>query len=506
MFERPSYVNGISSKFFKAFGVITASVLFPLAILLSSSNVHAEIFVSTTGSDATGDGSIENPFLTPVKAVSFADPDGETITFREGSYPVTDEIRIYKPNMVFRSHPNEWAKLVAPINDNGVQQILWFKEPSIGGKVQRLELVGGYLYTIKFENAWSQIDSIHVNRNYLVEDSYLHDSGRDLIKIAPGIDNVVIRRNHFARSGQRDSGNADGIDNVNGNNLVVQDNFFEDIATSVLYAKGGAKNALIERNVAINVRSGILLGFSTDIEFFDRDNLDENGRPVYENINSIVRNNIIINAKQMGIGLFAAYQPQVYNNTLVNTATEQYASLTIEPDSDPYHALGSSTDVTIRNNIIVQAADAKNNAVRVRCHSGVKPCRPGLAGYLKMSNNIYYKNGAQPTFEYQTPEGKIRGDLASWQASTKTDTNSRVLDPKLDANYHLTAESLAINAGYNIDTILSDFDGNARSDQFDIGADEFGGTLLQTPPRSTTIGTGTQASGADLQAPLLVSI
>lgn len=265
-----------NTKFLK----LVTFIAFQLALFLSVSNSHAEVFVSTTGSDETGDGSIGNPFLTPHAAVLAADHTGDTITFREGTYPITKSIQVDNPNTTLRSYPGEWAVLEGAINDESMYQIVWFRDNSKGGKIQRLEIAGGYYYTVKYENfKWWQPRSIHTNRDYLVEDSVLRDSGRDLIKIAPGIDNVVIRRNHFARSGLRDPGNADGIDDVNGNNLIVQDNFFEDIATAVLYAKGGAKNAIIERNISINTNSGILLGFATDTEWFDRDNLDEMVNP-----------------------------------------------------------------------------------------------------------------------------------------------------------------------------------------------------------------------------------
>lgn len=121
--------------------------------------------------------------------------------------------------------------------------------------------------------------------------------------------------------------NAEGIDNVNGSNMTVRNCYFHDIATNALYAKGGAKDCIFEQNLIMNCgEGGLVAGYlDTDAEWFNT-----TSNPTYfESINIIIRNNIVVNTKWEGIGLYAALNAQVYNNTLINVAQEASAALMI---------------------------------------------------------------------------------------------------------------------------------------------------------------------------------
>ena len=65
--------------------------------------------------------------------------------------------------------------------------------------------------------------------NITIEDSKIHDTGRDCIKVTPGSDGLTIRRTEIYNSGKGyptgtspDDMNAEGIDAVNADNMLVQ--------------------------------------------------------------------------------------------------------------------------------------------------------------------------------------------------------------------------------------------------------------------------------------------
>lgn len=60
------------------------------------------------------------------------------------------------------------------------------------------------------------------------------------------------------------------------------------------------------------------------------------------------------------------------------------------------------------------------------------------------------------------------------------------MDPKLDANYHLLANSPCINTGVTLAFITQDIDGQLRSDGAnDVGADEYGSVSVVQGPSQT---------------------
>ncbi len=124
----------------------------------------------------------------------------------------------------------------------------------------------------------------------LIEDCRIHDTGRDAIKIKPNCDDITIRRCEIFRTGVGPANaadpNAEGIDCVNGDRILIQDCDLHDIHSTGIYLKGGSTDAVVERcRVTRCGEGGILLGFDTSPEFFD---LTVN-RAYHENIRGKVR-------------------------------------------------------------------------------------------------------------------------------------------------------------------------------------------------------------------------
>ena len=460
-----------------------------------SLSVYAQnsIYVANNGDDNNGDGSISNPYATIQQALNQS-ADNDTIILRGGTY-TSNEIRIEHNNITIKSYPAEWAVIQAPTNDENITSCIWYHEPTIvGGRLERLEIIGGYLYGVKLESDWNwgaPIPDRHGTSNIVISHCKIHDTGRDCIKIPSGCDSIIIENCTIYNSGigisnDPNEPNAEGIDLVNDDDVIIRNNFVYNTSTTGIYSKGGSINTLIENNLVVNAgENGILLGFYTDEEWFDTI-----ANPnFYENISGTVRNNIIINTQMDGIGLYAAYQPRVYNNTVINAAQNDHAALFFNTgyiwiDEINDMIAPPCVDVYVVNNIFTVTSDRPNAQIRYYEDDTTS----NLQGNCIVDNNLYFKSSGaafDDGINWQTL------NLAEWQSATGYDGNSIEADPLLDSNYHLTFASPCIDAAQNVSGLTVDYDGNNRIQPFDIGADEYGaGTNLQTPPDSNTLGTG----------------
>ncbi len=457
--------------------------------------IRGKVFVSPSGSDSN-DGSEGKPLKTIQKAADAAGEDGLEIILRGGTY-ASSEIRIRHSNIKIHSYPGEWAVIRAVTNMEDVASCLWFSEPGTGNFIlEDLEIIGGYYYGIKFESNWDDDRSVPFDKrrginNVMVRNCKIHDTGRDCIKITPGCKDILIQNCEIYRSGvgpaNVEAQNAEGIDNVNADNMIVSGCYFHDIATNGMYAKGGARNCIMENNLIINCGEfGMAAGFlDTDAEWFNRDT-----NPDYqESFDIIIRNNIVINAKWGGIGLFAAVGSKVYHNTFVNVGGETMAPLHISA-GEIYTGSGAPLAPPCRNleiidNIFTQPSDSDRPMIFLRSmNDGMAP---PLAGNNKVDYNIYYKTGNSPFYQNRQSDNLSR---TSWQNATGFDAHSREADPLLDNNFHLRAGSPALKGGTISGMVARDYDGDARGSTPDIGADESGGKTLPIPPPAGTIGTG----------------
>ncbi|CAG0994311.1 hypothetical protein PLCT2_02657 [Planctomycetaceae bacterium] len=441
--------------------------MFFIALLCAAPLCAADIYLSPTGSDTPGGGSPAAPFQTLAYAHTQS-ANGDTLILRAGTY--TGGVYMTRNNLTVQSYTGEWATISLPNGTSGQDVTLYFAGSNCIAR--NLEIVGGYFYCVKIDAGPA-----------LVEDCRIHGSGRDCVKI-PGADNVTIRRCEIYNSGVRDPSNAEGIDNVNGDAMLVQDCYIHDIATNGLYPKGGSIGSIIERCLIRNCgQKGISMAQSSGTAFYDTV-----ANPEYYGCRDcIARNNIIENCEGSGIDLEAALRARVYNNTLINVAKSQQGGIRISLSSFG----GSPPDVPcrdceIRNNIIVLGSASARPMLFMGNNSHT--------GTLTMSNNRYYKTGGTAVYWWE-PTGQYTLNLAGWKTSSGTDTNSTEGDPQVGADWHLLGTSPCIGTALTLAGFTDDYDGNARSGGWDIGADETGGTPLQTPPAAGTIGTGGGTTG-----------
>ena len=461
-------------------------------------------YVSTQGSDSSGTGTLGQPFQSIARALQVVQPGDEVVL--RGRPAVTPNeyagpVRIGVAGLTLRSAPGERAVIACPWDEEAVAVCVQFDtsrnpaEDSSGSRLEGVEIVGGYYYGVKFETRWDWGDPLDRGgaSRILLEDVVIHHTGNAAIKITPGCDDITVRRvevHHTGLSVRPDS--AEAIDNVNGDRMLVQDSYFHDIAGTGLYFKGGATDCRVERtrvertgtacSPADPCGGGIFVGFDTSPEFFD---LEANPE-YFESVRGVVENCLVRDTPLAGIGLFAAKDAVVRNNTLVDTARWGHAPLYFGisfQDWEPEAKRPPSVNPTVVNNLVVGSATGSGECVAVR-YSGELGGLAGLSGMPTADFNLYYRPAAPCTFSDARPDTRLeQGDLLAWQAHTGGERHSFEADPRLDPTGHLVGDSPAIDAGECVLAPATDIDREARplGRGCDVGADEW--SLHLRPPR-----------------------
>jgi len=417
------------------------------------------IYVSPDGDDAAATGAIEAPFGSINTALEAAQP-GDTIILRGGTYQEGVNVRIRQPNITIKSQEGEWAVIDLTTYEPGSEEdsAVYFDVDSSGGKLQGVEVIGGF-YAVALETKWDWGDPADRAgaSDIIIEDSKLHDSRYDVVKVKPNCNNVTIRNNEIYNSGRAFAGNphngednAEGIDNVNGDGMHVHGNYIHDIVGTGIYAKGGATDVLIEDNRIETVYgAGIMVGFDTSPEFFDTEVNPE----YYENISGIVRNNLIVGTGWEGIGLYAAKDSEVHHNTLVDVAnggqyhSAIYFGLSYQ-DWEDYAGRPASVNTNIHHNIVSLPASNVLPMIEIR-YSEELGGLSALDGNPTMNNNCYFIAGQSAVFSDYRPDSVLEnGDLAAWQAHISGDNGSIEVDPGLGDD-HLPTNPQCIDMGFS---------------------------------------------------------
>ena len=472
--------------------------------------LSAEYFVANNGDD-WAIGTETAPFKTIRRALD-ASADGDTITLRNGVYEGGFQIDI--DNLTMRSTPGEWAVIESPLTqytDGHQNSVIRYSFDVNGGRLEDLEITGGYYYGVMFWDWWDYPsfgpESTHVGASGVTLDGVkVHDTGVDGIKITPGANNITIINSEIYNTGRRTKQSADGIDNNNGDRMIARGNYVHDLPGIGILTSGGTEDSLIEQNLVKDVGgAGIVNGFYTEMEW-----IEPAANPGhFASIDTVVRNNIVINAGQAGVGIYGALNAQVYNNTLVNAADDAQAPIQFGgydmwvSNTAPSYEHIASVNPSVLNNIIVTNPENLTRMVDIREGS--------ITGPLTLDYNQYFGTSTRGVLFIDrnlTGDGTPEQTLSQWQKNYGYDTHSFIADPQLDANWHLTVNSPAIGKAIALAGLTNDFDGNSRlidppnpdlgladppgvkpalidPPDPDLGADEFNaGANLATPPAS----------------------
>ncbi|MDP4536377.1 right-handed parallel beta-helix repeat-containing protein [Alkalimonas collagenimarina] len=395
------------------------------------------LYVDAAAEASDADGSVDKPFSTITAALNQAKPHDEII-IAAGDYH--ERLRIRQPHITLRADALHQARVISPNDDRSVYFALRIDAGAHHTRVIGLDISGGYFYTVSLESTWSQNNPERKGVSHvLLSQNRFHASGRDVMKLKPMVEHVVIERNEIFNSGQRDSSNAEGIDNVNAHFMTVQDNYIHSIATTGVYAKGGARNSVIQRNLIRDVGSaGILVGFDTSPDFFD---LAENPE-MYEAINTMVDNNIIDGTGNSGIGVYAAKNSLIRHNTVLNSAQTYHAALFFGNVLHGRRADGKrppAIDVEVVGNIF--HTKGNNPVLNIR-HMRDRQVGPlsSLTGMPQMRMNGYAVASGRVNFSDGRPDSRLhqRSTLPDWQRHSGSDEGSKVGELALGVNYRST--------------------------------------------------------------------
>lgn len=311
------------------------SYILLLLLLIPVSVFARDIYVAKTGSDTTGDGSIDNPYATPFYAMDNSTKivqSGDTVIIREGHYHMSDEIDIRKvSDVIIKAFPGENVHISTPINYDGRTQLVpyttFYIHPSSSNiTLKDLEISGGSRYSVSFGSEWKW--GTNAATGGTIDNCKIHDCGGDCIKVQPRCDNFTLINSEIyntcagaasapdlATERSRDQ-NCQGFDSVQVDNILIKNNHFHDIRyrNDAIVPKGGGRNVVIERNLVENAFGGILVGGNTGPVYLDWDD-NPTG---YQLFDVVVRNNIVKNTKWHGIMVVDVKDAKIYNNTLID--------------------------------------------------------------------------------------------------------------------------------------------------------------------------------------------
>ncbi|HGY89801.1 MAG TPA: DUF1565 domain-containing protein [Planctomycetes bacterium] len=457
-----------------------------LIVLVSAVLVSTHLLAQTTwyvapsGNDANT-GTLTSPFKTLTHAHAVA-ADGDTIELAGGLY--TESLSVARNDLTIRSAPGQTATIQSPAL-SGPSAVFRYYSATSGGRLERLEIVGGYFYGVHFSSNWSSVPdpehNVAASRGCTIIECNIHDTGRDAIKMSAGCDDILIKRCEIHHTGVRDPSNADGVDIVNSDRVKVQECHIHDIATNGAYAKGGARDVVFENNYIHDTGGcGLIAGFYADEELFDASNPQ-----FYESIDLIMRNNVIERANgAAGILSLSSLGLRVYGNTVVDTLQGNPVQLGKTWNFSTAPAPGG-TNLHFENNIFYQSTGLDWTMFDILVGA--------LGTNIQFDHNLFFHESHIARFrDRNTGITWPFDDFAAWQARGHEANGIANVDPLLDANLHLSASSPALGQGADLSAFVSiDYDGDPRGVPFDMGADQYQpGTALPIPPGAGTLGTG----------------
>jgi len=353
-------------------------------------------YVSVTGQPGAA-GTEADP--TELFSALFRAAAGDTVIMRGGTYSLSKQVFLERENLTLRNYPGEKPVLSMPVDNPSLSSVVW--PYARGCRVIGLEIIGGAWYCVKMDFP-----------DCVLKDCVIHGSGHDAVKIARPADGCQVLSCEIYDTGKTYPSNAEGIDNVACDDVVVRECYIHHTATNGLYMKGGASRSIIERNFVTDTGGhGIMLGQSTDLDLIRN--------PPYECRDGIARNNIVVRTQYSGLAFEAAYNCKHYNNTLYDVAKTGGAGISVHANEHDT----PSKNVFVFNNIAV--------VLSTRPMFFVHPNGLAAKADMQCDYNLYYNPQAHYAFWWE-PGPNYYNSFGAWQAGTPFDAHSLCADPMLD--------------------------------------------------------------------------
>jgi hypothetical protein len=459
-----------------------------------SQNNGAIHYISETGVDPENDecrgGTAESPWQTWNGPYSSNCIDaGDTVYLKAGTYAASGS--------TFRN--GIWYIQGQPGNNITVAV-----DPAAEGswpvKITGKLLVFGENAVIdgfEFDGAADE-DAVKNFASYITyQNNYIHSATRDCVRNLsthhPGGErntDISFIGNTISECGE------DAIDNVGAKNVVIRGNDIFDHHS--MQIKGGTENILIEEN-SFHDSGSIFSGNDMNCSYYcgspKLPTLPVPERYVAKNV--IIRNNIFYNLRSTastGIKMNGWIDSQVYNNTFYdlgnswaillqgNTAGLKYFDETAleycdnnegecSECGDDYCIIKHDPDnIQIRNNIFLNQtmmASVDNASTNI-----------------SFSNNIYWNDGSQMLF---MENGELRYSLEAFTLESDSYEESPGLTDAEKGEFTLAENSVAIDHGYALLAPATDYAGDPRDSNPDIGAYEYQSQNPDPPDAPTGI-------------------
>ena len=371
-------------------------------------------YVARDGSDLNNGKSLQKPFATIKRALGAVNA-GDTIEVRAGTY--AGGLTISHPgseNAWITLKPYNKEKVV--IDAGGQSHAIYFYHDGFAPMywtLQGIEARGGSQYVVKIDTPYVKL-----------LDNNFHGAKGDIVKVVGTAHHILIQGNEIHHNDAPDGANAQGIDIVGANHVLVTRNYIHDIPSIGMYAKGSARDVVFEHNRVENISArGIMLGQSTDKELIDPK------RP-YESYDSVIRHNVIRNTGSACLATASSFNVKIHDNTCFDAAMRAHGAIFISNESELQQA---GTNIEIRDNIVVGSPKGKRPMIYI----GANALTDDAA--LKIDGNRYWMpGGTKVTFVWERGDAEPQAKSPSlwdvsfeqWKKATGQDRSSTVAAPR----------------------------------------------------------------------------
>ncbi len=421
-------------------------------------NSLAGIYVSTGGSDQTGDGSEAAPYRTLKFTLREKARPGVIVRVKAGTYyEEVIDVDIYarreKPLVIY-SEDGAGAAIID--GRNRTENLLVISGQHIVVDGFEIRNSNGYGIGVfpRYDARQPARDSFTIIRNNIV-----HHTGRDAVKSAH-VNFILIENNDISRVRHLNQYD-DCIDGVAVYHSIARNNYLHDNGAGTGgYFKGGSANNIWYNNLIVNVggagdyeTNGAGLNIGGWGTFSWRDNAWYDYPAAY---GQLVFNNLFINCEMAGITIGSAQNSQIYNNSFYNCGyNSSFASSgAIIRVPEPNNV--ATADIDIFNNVVY------NDAAHPFSRFFRDLARDHPTGLIRHGFNTIHAQGARVEWGY-----------ADGAAASERMEDPRFINPAAN-DLRLQSGSPAINSGTPLTDVPFDFLMNKRplGPQYDRGAYE----------------------------------
>jgi hypothetical protein len=354
----------------------------------SASSMNASTGATPTSSSSTGSGlpptscdPLPPPAgatvdVTPMDAPNLASivsgaADGSTVSFADGTYPITATLQLTKPGVTLRSASNDASKVILD-GAYGIDEIVAISASNV--TLAHLTITRAVHHPVHVYPPGPGLDVLGTHL-YAV---HLVDGGQQFLKVNPiagqtgWIDGGVVECSLFQMT---DAGRphvesccggcyTGGIDVHSARGWVVRQNRFEGIycdgaglAEHAIHFWKGSRDTLVEDNTIVDCARGV--GFGLENGSGERVYADAPyGGAALAHYDGIIRNNVLYADNpyyDTGIEIDEAKSPRVLHNTILTgpNATGFFSSVDVRFDG---------TEATVTNNLVTRLT-TRDNAV-----------------------------------------------------------------------------------------------------------------------------------------------